>query len=154
MQQTPVVRRLRSSPALAVVFGLSLLQALSSLLFMEHSSMAGSLSVRSLTPVPGTNSFLSGPSRVLAGYGDYVYGKWSHLEEVALIPWKTAGSSCAPCGMDLGFMAALLGSLQIWAKGQAAWVSVVAGFVTLCKFSLLSLLVIQSTLCASYDVDS
>lgn len=97
----------------------------------------------------GINSFLSGPSCVLAGYRDYVYGKWSHLEEVALIPWKTAGSSYAPYGMDLGFTALLLGSLQTWAKSQAAWVSVVTGFVTLRKFSFLSLLLIQSTPCAS-----
>lgn len=108
--------------------------------------MTGSLSVRSLTFCDWNKLFLSGPSCVLADYRNYVYGKWTHLEEVAFFPWKTAGGSCAPYGMDVGLIAALLGSLQCWAYSQAA-------FVTLCKFSLLALLLIQSTLSASEDGD-
>ncbi|GAB1298021.1 Magnesium transporter MRS2 homolog, mitochondrial [Apodemus speciosus] len=44
------------------------------------------------------SSLEEGPSCVLADHRNYVYGKWPHLEEVAFVPWKTAGSSRAPYG--------------------------------------------------------
>lgn len=71
--------------------------------------------MRNLTLCDQNQLSLSGPSRVLADYRNYVYGKWPHLEKVAVIPWKTAGSSSAPYGMEWGLTAALLGSLQSWA---------------------------------------
>lgn len=74
--------------------------------------MTRGICLRSLTFCDWNKLFLSGSSCVLADYRDYVYGKWPHLEEVAFVPWKTAGSSIAPYGMDSGLTATLLGSLN------------------------------------------
>lgn len=76
--------------------------------------MMGSLSVRSLTFCDWNKLFLSGSSCVLADYRNYVYGKWPHLEEVAFVPWKTAGSSFAPYGMDLAH-SSTAGFSECWA---------------------------------------